>query len=648
MIHILDPLTANGIAAGEVVERPASVVKELIENSLDAGASIIHCQIEQGGIKKISISDNGSGMTEKDAKLAFQRHATSKLKEIKDLDSLLTMGFRGEALASIAAVAKVRLRTRQIGAEDGYEVIVEGGKIIKSGQVGCPEGTQIEVRDLFYNVPARYKFLKRDTTEQGYIADLITRLSLARADVSFRLTAKEKTLIHTPGNNDLLSVIYVLYGRETAEAMVEVDYQLDPIQVSGYITTPQVTRGNRSRQIVFVNGRNITSKVVSAAINEACKTWFMKGKFPSLIINLAIPLHLVDVNVHPQKIEVRFWNEQTVFRAIYHALREAFEISSAVIKGTIESKKNNTIEALNLKEKPTASKWALNENIQKKADSDARKQIAIESNNKDKISSQYTYKSMTEKENFEAEKVSNDFTERIQPREQAKAFLTTHQQEQNENSLINDEKSSKEDQNHSELSYLLEARLIGQVFQTYLLLEYQNKFILIDQHAAHERILYEGLHNKHLENRKKPYPKQLLLEPVQLELTSYEVSLIDENRKEIDHLGFEVDLFGDTTVLIRTVPDTKKASIDPKAAVQVLVDSLVDDSFFHEDKKDELLYTIACKAAVKAHDNLSYNEMKQIIQDLLTLNNPFHCPHGRPLMVNLMRSDLDKLFKRIV
>lgn len=648
MIHILDPLTANGIAAGEVVERPASVVKELIENSLDAGASIIHCQIEQGGIKKISISDNGSGMTEKDAKLAFQRHATSKLKEIKDLDSLLTMGFRGEALASIAAVAKVRLRTRQIGAEDGYEVIVEGGKIIKSGQVGCPEGTQIEVRDLFYNVPARYKFLKRDTTEQGYIADLITRLSLARADVSFRLTAKEKTLIHTPGNNDLLSVIYVLYGRETAEAMVEVDYQLDPIQVSGYITTPQVTRGNRSRQIVFVNGRNITSKVVSAAINEACKTWFMKGKFPSLIINLAIPLHLVDVNVHPQKIEVRFWNEQTVFRAIYHALREAFEISSAVIKGTIESKKNNTIEALNLKEKPTASKWALNENIQKKTDSDARKQIAIESNNKDKISSQYTYKSMTEKENFEAEKVSNDFTERIQPREQAKAFLTTHQQEQNENSLINDEKSSKEDQNHSELSYLLEARLIGQVFQTYLLLEYQNKFILIDQHAAHERILYEGLHNKHLENRKKPYPKQLLLEPVQLELTSYEVSLIDENRKEIDHLGFEVDLFGDTTVLIRTVPDTKKASIDPKAAVQVLVDSLVDDSFFHEDKKDELLYTIACKAAVKAHDNLSYNEMKQIIEDLLTLNNPFHCPHGRPLMVNLMRSDLDKLFKRIV
>lgn len=650
MIHILDPITANGIAAGEVVERPASVVKELVENSLDAGATIIHCQIQQGGIRNITISDNGSGMTKENALLAFERHATSKLNKIKDLDTLTTMGFRGEALASIAAVSKIRLRTRQLGTEDGFEVVVEGGKIIHSGQVGCPEGTQIEVSDLFYNVPARYKFLKRDSTEQGYIADLITRLSLARADVSFRLTVKGKNIIHTPGNNDLLSVIYVLFGRETAESMVQVDLKHDPVQISGFITTPQVTRGNRSRQVIFVNGRNIASKIISAAINEASKTWFMKGKFPSLVINLSIPLHLVDVNVHPQKTEVRFWNEQKVFRAVYHALRQALETRAGVIQGNIESKKNTTSQALNLKEKTTESIDLSVQNLDKQVQQQV--QLPTETQeNRLKLSHENTLsfhdkdQSQKQSEDLYLDSVYRDPYERIRPAEQAESFIAQNQQNKKSNSHLNQRSLS---QVNSELAYLQDARLIGQVFQTYLLLEYQEKFILIDQHAAHERILYEQLHDKHFKNKNKSHNKQILLEPVQLEVSPHEIALIEENLDEINHMGFEINLFGDTTILIRTVPDTTEGSLDPLAAVQVLVDSLVDETFHQEDKKDELLYTLACKAAVKAHDNLSYIEMKQLINDLLTLNNPFHCPHGRPLMVNLMKNDLEKLFKRIV
>lgn len=621
MIKILDKITADGIAAGEVIERPASVVKELIENSLDAGASIIHCAIEQGGIKKITISDNGCGMTPEDAELAFARHATSKLSQISDLDHIITMGFRGEALASIAAVAKVRLRTRRIGAEQGHEVIIEGGKIISTQSVGCPEGTQIEVRDLFFNVPARYKFLKRDQTEQGYIADLISRLALARADISFRLTAKQKDIIHTPGNNNLLSAIYVLYGRETAEAMVEVNYQLEPIKINGYITTPQVTRGNRSRQVVFVNGRNISSKVVNAAINEASKTWFMKGKFPSLVINLEIPLNLVDVNVHPQKTEVRFWDDQIVFRAVYHSLIEALETGATAIKGQFESKKNNTVEPLVLNEKQETTV-----STAKQTEFDYQPQST------NSLQTEYNYTN-----------------ERLYPVEQAQAFIKYQDQtsEKSEDQTTNLSQITNEDTT-SELAYLLEARLIGQVFQTYILLEFQDNFIIIDQHAAHERIIYEQLRDHYQESKKEPFPKQLLLTPLSMELTAHELSLVEENLAEFEHLGFELDIFGDNTILIRTVPSMIRDVKDPISAIQVLVDSLVDQSFFREDKYDQILHGISCKAAVKANDNLSFSEMKQLLNDLISLKNPFHCPHGRPLIINLQQTDLEKLFKRIV
>lgn len=674
MIHVLDQITANAIAAGEVIERPASVVKELIENSLDAGASSIHCQIEQGGIKRIRITDNGIGMSEADAKLAFTRHATSKIEHIEDLDTLSSMGFRGEALASIAAVSKVQLKTRQIGADHGYLIVFEAGKLIKSEKIGCAEGTQIEVSDLFYNVPARYKFLKRDSSEQGYISDLVTRLALSRADVSFRLSNKDKDLIHTPGNNNLLSAIYVVFGRETAESMLEINSQaVNPVKVTGFVSSPQLSRGNRGRQIVFINGRTISSKAVTAAINEASKTWFMKGRFPVLVINLSLPIHLVDVNVHPQKTEVRFWDDQVIFRAVYHALRKAWEEQAYVIKGEIKSQKHSQIDLLAKQtaeddQKSQQSKIPSGQTEALKAANDISEKVLQPIKEQDNlqiadiapgyISGQSQQEDKGYKQdtcNREPEQaVTVNYTERLHPYHQAKVFIQNHLQEEvkgpGEQVDVNNKNQIKPSDKiiHPELAYLLDARLIGQVFNTYLLLEQADQFIIIDQHAAHERVLYERLHQQYMKHKDQPFPKQSLLQPLTMTLSPSDLAIVEENAKIFDRLGFEIDLFGEDTILIRTIPNTDKGKMSGVEAVQALIDSMADRSFFQEDKQDELLHTVACKAAVKAHDILSYTEMKQLVADLLCLKNPFHCPHGRPLIIKLSQTDLEKLFKRIV
>lgn len=648
MIHLLDPVTANGIAAGEVVERPASVVKELIENSLDAGAKHIQCQILQGGIKKIVIIDDGIGMLKEDARLAFERHATSKLHSLQDLDNLTTMGFRGEALASISAVSKVKLITRQIGQEKGYQISIEGGKIIEEKEVGCPEGTRIEVSDLFFNVPARYKFLKKDATEQGYISDLISRLALSRSDVSFRLSNKDKDLIHTPGDNNLLSSIYVLFGREVAEAMLSVESTLDQVQVNGYVSSPKIARGNRSKQVVFVNGRNIVSKSITAAIQEAGKTWFMKGKFPALVLNLSIPLHLVDVNVHPQKTEVRFWDEQIIFRAVFHALRDAWENHSAAIHGEIESKKFSNIKPIsldNLSSNSIKSNRDISENSLESYENNSNftENLANKSPEQMEIYSPFVsshHDKMNEEDNTLDQNIRY---ERVIPEQQSKLFM-----KEDKESIKEAKIRQNSDKKPNALHYLLEARLIGQVFKTYILLEHDDKFILIDQHAAHERILYEQLHEQHLKSKHQSFSKQQLLEPVSIDLDFKEISLLEEHQAEVNRLGFSFDIFGEKTVVLRTVPDTQKGILDPKKAFVAIVDALLDNRLFNEDKQEELLYTVACKAAIKANDNISYVEMKKLISDLTTLVNPFHCPHGRPLIIELSKTDLEKLFRRIV
>ena len=329
-IRILDQQTANSIAAGEVVERPASVVKELVENALDAGASVISVEIVQGGIIAIRVTDNGCGMSQNDALLAFARHATSKISQIDDLDRVVTMGFRGEALASIAAVSKVRLETRQPEDEKATFVVIHGGEMLDSGWTGSPAGTSIQIENLFFNVPARFKFLRKDTTEAGVVTDVIERLALARPDVSFRLLSNRQEVLHTPGNNDLLSTVYAIYGKQAAAVCLPVDQTQPPLRLSGLIGRPEQGRNSRAWQSFFVNGRLVRSKAMTAALDDAYQTMLMKGKYAFAVLFLELPPNLVDVNVHPQKMEVRFWNDQDVFRMVYHALKSALTDSAGI------------------------------------------------------------------------------------------------------------------------------------------------------------------------------------------------------------------------------------------------------------------------------------------------------------------------------
>ncbi|MDW7657368.1 MAG: DNA mismatch repair endonuclease MutL, partial [Bacillota bacterium] len=344
-IHLLDQQTANSIAAGEVVERPSSVVKELVENALDAGASVVSIEIIQGGIRLIRVTDNGSGMDDEDARLAFGRHATSKLTSIEDLDTLVTMGFRGEALASIAAVARVTLETRQAGSDSGTRIVIEGGERQDQQTAGCPEGTRISVENLFFNVPARFKFLRKDSTEAGHIAELVERIALARPDVSFRLVSNQQEVLHTPGNNDLLSAVYAVFGRQTAQECLPVDETAGSLRITGLIGRPESARSNRGQQCLYVNGRLVRSRAMTAALDEAYKTRLMKGKYAVAILFLTVPTQLVDINVHPQKLEIRFWNDSEVFRGIYHAVRSALGDGAAILSSDdTEAAENESAE----------------------------------------------------------------------------------------------------------------------------------------------------------------------------------------------------------------------------------------------------------------------------------------------------------------
>ena len=644
-IHVLDNLTANSIAAGEVVERPSSVVKELVENSLDAGASVISVEIKQGGIKSIRVSDNGSGLEAEDARLAFQRHATSKILKIDDLQELVTMGFRGEALASIAAVSQVTLTTKQPGSEDGLELRLESGEIIHESISGCPDGTSILIENLFFNTPARYKFLKRDQTEASYVTDLIERMALARPDISFRLFNQGQEILHTPGNNDLMSSIFSVYGKETATACLPVEFNESPVQVSGYVTSPQVSRHNRNRQNIFVNGRLIQSKMITAAIDEACHTWFMKSRYPALVLNITLPMPLVDVNVHPQKMEVRFWDERKVFHCIYHGIKQALINHSGIAPDSIDQAINDSGDSINAITDSISS----SENA-KTLNPDSAVPVQIELGHS--LPSQ-----------LEADPVTGEIIESTS----AVVYHTPQQSDINKpkHEQINYEKSDKQslqfndksssispdsdegNKNSKRINSLLDARIIGQAFQTYLILECNGELFLVDQHAAHERIIYERLVNRNA-SRTDSNNRQPLLVPEAIHVSRSEKQEIIMAKDEFAELGFEFDDFGHDTLLLRTVPAHTEELIKPGAAFRVLIDSYLDQGIKGPEAINQIYENIACKAAVKAHDLLHESEMNRLLEDLQALENPYHCPHGRPIIVRMSKYELEKKFKRIV
>lgn len=697
-IVILDEITANQIAAGEVIERPASVVKEMVENALDAKATAITVDIVNGGIKYIRITDNGEGIEADDAEMAFERHGTSKIRKIDDLNSLATMGFRGEALASIAAVSKMEMITKTEGAAYGIKVIVEAGNILAREATGAPQGTTFIVKELFHNTPARYKFLKKDTTEAGYVHDIITRLALARPDVSFKLINQGKTVIHTPGNHDLLSVIYSLYGKEIARAVLPVNASGEGIIVGGYVGKPEIARGNRSFQSILVNGRFVYNRVITAALEEAYKTRLMQKRFPFAVIKLDISPQFVDVNVHPAKLEVRFSDDQSVYRMVYHAVSEALSASS-MIPG-VKTFENGHTHFQNKPDVPdqtgketgraavmqpefnnTASSPKLSQNVPltgknvlpeiKNSSETVKEQenhfIARQSGEHG-IDVKQAYAN-TGSETVEKPSVVTEgrFYSDLNLQSGAGKLYTQPVKNGLKKQLPPDdtdktERRQKEGENFDEAFYeeikiegttapdnarekLINARFVGQVFGSFVLLEAGDEVLMIDQHAAHERIRYEKLKRQFAGTESF---SQGLLSPVTVSLTEPEMEKVRELSGYFTRLGFEIEDFGSRTIIIRAIPYALNASFSAGDFIDILDRLSREVNPVSEIIPEETIYMMACKSAVKANRNMTEMEVHSLISELAQSGNPYTCVHGRPVIICMTKKELEKRFKRIV
>lgn len=626
-IRQLDTATASGIAAGEVVERPSSVVKELVENAIDAGATVISVEIEGGGISLIRVTDDGCGMDKEDAQMAFCVHATSKLTTLADLFNLNTMGFRGEALSSIGAAARVTLRTRQPGDSVGTEVTVENGHVISISSCGCQAGTSVLVRDLFYNLPARYKFLKKDNTEAQYIITLCQRFALIRPDISFRLLHKGKEILHTPGNNDPQSALYGVYGKNIVESCIPVDVTHGDIQIRGFIGKPEIARSNRGEQILFVNERLIRSKTITSAIDEGYKTFLMKGRYAFIILSIYISSSLVDVNAHPQKAEVRFWNDGEIFRAVYQVIQNALlsenHVASFKEISSPENPETNVISEPAIskpaKEYPRQEelKWQLKE-------------------------PEETFDSLKKKEDAPiSAKLDHTASDII-----SSTSNTAEADNQKDIPAESPEKNPPPGFSFS-IFDLLHAHIIGVAFATYILLDWKENIILVDQHAAHEKILFEKLLKKKKEDATFAVPIQSLLSPVLIHLSTASFFFLSQNEEEMKKCGFLFDILEDREIVLRGIPSLS-GETDPERNFLSALDILSDELPKTDEQVLLAIATAACKAAVKGNDRLHEKEIQELLRGLSGLSNPYFCPHGRPILICISKKNIEKEFKRIV
>ena len=791
-IVLLDDLTINKIAAGEVIERPASVIKEMIENSIDAGANNITVEIEKGGISYIKVTDNGKGISADDLDLAFERHATSKIRSADDLDTVTSMGFRGEALASIAAIARVELVSKTAEQQNGYKVIIEGGNILDKSETGCPTGTSITVTNLFYNTPVRYKFLKKDFTEAGYIEDAITRVALVHPEIAIKLISSGRTVIQTNGNGDLKTVIYSIYGKDVANGIIDADYTYEDMHISGVVGKPEIARSNRAYQMFFVNKRFIKDKSLSAAAEKAYKGMLPLGKFCFLVLNIEMNPSKVDVNVHPAKLEVRFEEENIVFKAIYHTIKEAllkaelvantehtttekraesqlFSNKAIMQEKTIETPKV-TIPTIQSVQQPTvnisdtqvkgetiveqifnARKIAEQQNsnmkeieessvetpkvekidnsletseieksqeVLKKLQEMKQKLIQetqgnienlqvpeIKETQEEKVeivnepeienvvndSKVEEYKTEPEIENTvnepevkyipEVENVTEKQEIEVKPEiekiEEAEKQIEEVQQEPKTESGYSkefeemylklfgtkpikkqpEEEKIEENQmddiatlgNTSVFDNIEEYqkpnyKFIGIVFNTYIIIEIDKEMYIIDQHAAHERILYEKVKENYYNDENKN--SQLMLLPDIITLSHKEMEIAKDNMQMFRKAGFMIEEFGENTIKLTGVPEVC-IDLETKEMFMETLDEI--DSISRTAKQEieeKFISTIACKAAVKANMALNKEEVDSLMNELLSLPNPFTCPHGRPTAIKMTKYDIERKFAR--
>ena len=765
-IVLLDDLTINKIAAGEVIERPASVVKELVENSIDAGATVINVEIKNGGISYIRVSDNGKGFWPDDMEIAFERHATSKIRQATDLEIVKTMGFRGEALASIAAISKVELVSRREECDIGYKICVEGGNITNKIEAGCPKGSTITITDLFFNTPVRYKFLKKDFTEAGYIEDVITRIALANPQIAIKLINTGKTIIQTPGNGDKKAVIYSIFGKDIAENILEVDYQYDDIKVTGVVGKPIISRSNRANQIFFVNKRYVKDKALTSAAEQAFKGMITIGKYGFVILNLDMNPQKVDVNVHPAKLEVRFEEENKVFKAVYHAIKETLLKSDLVgnpdrtdelREETEQTKLNNSFGLNNVNvqnEKPKfvfghsnfENKFSSKEenktlenpdtpktdtkdtktnfdaldnnflaqiyaerqslkskenNLNNQTNENSDKEEKANTENENNSNSKYNFNDDTavittmgniknlddmETKSIDTNEVNQKFIESIKKLddlpetmvkdeklpeiekklsfdemyertfgrkiEEAQAERLKEEQEEYRSSLGEVATGISPLSKTENISVFKDLeknatplyKFIGIAFSTYIIIQMKEDMYIIDQHAAHERIMYEKVKANYYNDKEKD--SQLMLLPDIITLSHKEMDIAKENMEMFRKAGFTLEEFGENTIKLTGVPDmcldldTKELFLETLDEINTVARTA------KQEKEEKFIATVACKAAVKAHMALTKEEVDKLMAQLLVLPNPFTCPHGRPTAIKMSKTDIEKKFSR--
>ena len=771
-IVLLDELTINKIAAGEVIERPASVIKEMVENSIDAGATNITVEIKNGGISFIKVTDNGKGIAQDDLEIAFERHATSKIRSADDLNTVTSMGFRGEALASIAAIANVEMISKTKEQDVGYKIVVQAGDVLEKEETACQDGTSITVRNLFFNTPVRYKFLKKDYTEAGYIEDAITRIALVNPNIAIKLINTGKTVIQTNGNGELKSVIYSIYGKDVANAILDVDYKYEDIHVTGVIGKPEIARSNRSNQLFFVNKRYIKDKTLTAATEQSYKGLIPIGKFGFVVLNIEMNPAKVDVNVHPAKLEVRFEEENKVFQAIYHAIKDTLlkgelvadsskneKISTALnkralsfeerLKNLREAKKENnqsgglfsfrkqnekqieeytdeeskiktniledvyksknkqeddlektknqeeneTKNEINYESKPIDTSSVLEqlkkmkENIEEELkqknivpttlrEESEEYQLETEENKDEKAEEQAEIKEPVEDahkviEEIKDEEVQKEFTQIKEKMQElndnpqvvsddfnemyAKMFgrkpITENEKQEQEKAkeeakvsaidIVKDNVSMFEkEEEFKKPKY----KFVGIVFKTYIILEIENEMYILDQHAAHERIMYEKVKKNYYSDTNKD--SQMLLLPDVITLTHKEMDIAKENIKMFEQAGFSLEEFGENTIKLTGVPtvcidlDTKELFLETLDEINTVARTA------KQEKEEKFIATVACKAAVKANMALTKEEVESLLDKLLQLPNPFTCPHGRPTVIKMTKYDIERKFAR--
>ncbi len=634
-IHLLENSLINKIAAGEVIERPASVVKELVENSIDSGAATVTVSIKDGGTSLISVTDNGCGIPQDEVKTAFLRHATSKLQKFDDLENILTMGFRGEALASIAAVSQLEMITKTKDESTGTSIKINGGVTEDVKPVGCADGTTVQVKNIFYNTPARKKFLKRNSTEGSYVADVINKIALGHPEISFKLINNGVVIMQTNGNGDLKTTAFGILGRDCIRASLPLNSAKDGWKLEGFIVKPEIARGNRSYESFYINKRFIKSDLLKKAAEDGYKGYLMGGKFPVVVLNLTPPPGCVDVNVHPTKSDVRFNDESFIFDFISGAVSKTLKgetlIPDAASPDFSEMSGIKPIKA----EEITIDLDAMLDEIEKKEAEEENKKGYFDIRPLEPVSL-----TLNEPKAPVAEKPVQE--EKVVPL----SMVIDHIEEKEEQ-----EKKAKSEgeailpPTPKKKPFFHNYRIIGQIFFTYWLIQQGNELYIIDQHAAHEKVLYEKLSER---IRARKVSSQLLLEPVSITVTLREKRIIEENMELFTSIGFEIEAFGRNTYSIRAVPFIFDGTANPVFFTEI-VDALeagrIKDGF---ELKQDKIAQISCKAAVKGNNVLSYQEARALIEDLLKLDNPFNCPHGRPTIIKISKYEIEKKFKRIL